>query len=289
MAARFFIDNGQTVSAPMSLDWDGCLVTFLFYDAGGLPVNVVGLPTVSQSLYDVGDIFKSVQPFATNEWRFNGPASRIKVSLAGVTGYTTYRVLIWRTDDPLPMIPDGAFTGLRAIITQPYTEANVKNGLQYNIRAVWPLLDVIATGASRKIWFKTNAKPVIIKLREFQYLAEELKIELFSGPTGVSGGTDLAVHNYNAVNPIATTVQAKKNVTITNNGTAFDTTDPEHFFGGANDPQRQIATILQGRERILPANTEFAVVITNTGTGNARVQYFLDFYEGGTDIPIQPQ
>lgn len=289
MSKRYFIENGQTTSDAMGLDWSGALVSFLFFDAGGLPVAVTGLPSVSRSLYDAGNIFQPVNPFSTNEWRFNGPASRVRVSLAGVTGYTTYRVIIWRTDEPLEMTPDGAFTGLRAIITQPYTEANVKNGLQFNIRAVWPLLDVIATGTSRKIWVKTNAKPVIIKLREFQYLAEELKIELFSGPTGVSGGTDLAVHNYNAVSPIATTVQAKKNVTITNNGTAFDTADPEHFFGGANDPQRQIATILQGRERILPANTEFAVVITNTGTGNARVQYFLDFYEGGTDLPIKVQ
>lgn len=170
---------------------------------------------------------------------------------------------------------------------QPYTEANVKNGVQYNIRAVWPLADLIASGSARKIWFKTNAKPVLVKLRQFQYLAEEMRIELFANPTGVSGGTDLVVHNYNGVNPVATTVQAKKNVTITNNGTPFDQGDAEYFFGGANDPQRQnVDSIPLGRERVLPANTEFAVVITNTGTGNARAQYFLDFYEGGTDLPL---
>lgn len=289
MSQRYFIENGQTVSAPMGLDWDGCLVTFLFFNGAGQPVNVVGLPTVSQSLYDTGDIWKPVYPFSVGEWRFNGPASRVKIDLAGVTGYTTYRVVIWRTDDPMPLIPDGAYVGLRALITQPYTEANVKNGLQFNLRAVWPLLDVIPTGTARKLWFKTNAKPVIIKLRDFQYVGEELRIELFRAPTGVSGGTDLSIHNYNAVNPVATTVQAKKNVTITNNGTPFDSGDPEHFFGSANDPQRQAASIPQGRERILPANTEFAVVITNTGTGNARAQYYLDWYEGGTDLPVPPQ
>lgn len=289
MSQRYFIDNGQTTSPAMGLDWSGALVSFLFFDAGGLPVAVTGLPTVSRSLYDTGDIFQAVNPFSTNEWRFNGPASRVRISLAGVTGYTTYRVIIWRTDEPLEMTPDGAFSGLRAIITQPYTEANVKNGLQFNLRAVWPLADVIPTGTARKVWFKTQSKPVIIKLREFQYVGEEMRIELFSNPTGVSGGTDLTVHNYNAVSPVATTVLAKKNVTITNNGTAFDTADPEYFFGGANDPQRQAASIPQGRERILPANTEFAVVITNTGTGNARAQYFLDWYEGGTDLPIKVQ
>lgn len=289
MSARYFIENGQTVSQAMGLDFSGALVSFLFYDAGGLPVAVAGLPTVSRSLYDSGDVFMGIYPLATNEWRFNGPASRVKIDLTGVTGYTTYRVIIWRTNDPLDMTPDGAFSGLRAIITQPYTEANVKNGLQFYARAVWPIGDEIATLTSRKLWFRTNAKPVIVKLREFQYIAEELKIQLFIGPTGVTGGTNLTIHNYNGVGAVATTVQAKKNVTITSNGTEFDAGDPEHFFGSTTQPQRSVAVALQGRERIIAANTEFAIVITNTGTGSARVQYLLDFYEGGTDLPIKAQ
>lgn len=289
MSVRYFIENGQTISPAMGLDASGALVSFLFYDAGGLPVAVTGLPTVSRSLYDTGDIFQGVYPFSTNEWRFNGPASRVKVDLTGVTGYTTYRVIIWRTDDPLDMTPDGAFSGLRAIITQPYTEANVKNGLQYNLRATWPLADTIAAGTTRKIWVKTNAKPVIVKLRELQFIAEELTLRLFRGPTTVTLGTDLTIHGYNAVSQVATTVQAKKNVTTVSDGTEFDAVNAEVFFGSANDPQRGVSTALQGRERILPANTEFIVSITNTGTGVARVQYFLDFYEGGTDLPIKVQ
>lgn len=213
--------------------------------------------------------------------RADGPISNFRITFTGLVGGAA--PVLWIDTQGQPA---GLFGGLAAIITQPYTEANVKNGLQFNLRAVWPLADVIPTGTARKIWFKTNAKPVIVKLREFQYVGEEMKIELFISPTGVSAGTDLTVHNYNGVSPVATTVQAKKNVTITGNGTPFDAGDPEHFFGGANDPQRQAASIPQGRERILPANTEFAVVITNTGTGNARAQYFLDWYEGGTDLPL---
>lgn len=289
MSQRYFIENGQTVSPAMGLDSCGALISFLFFDAGGLPVSVVGLPTVQRSLYDSGNIFQGVYPFGTNEWRFNGPASRIKINLTGVTGFTTYRVIIWRTNDPLDMTPDGAFSGLRAIITQPYTEANVKNGLQYNLRATWPLTDTIAAGATRKLWFKTNAKPVIIKLREVQFVAEELVLRLFRGPTTVTLGTDLAIHGYNAVSQVATTVQAKKNVTTVADGTEFDAADPEVFFGSANAPQRGVAFALQGRERILPANTEFIVSVTNTGTGVARVQYFLDWYEGGADLPIRMQ
>ena len=44
-----------------------------------------------------------------------------------------------------------------------------------------------------------------------------------------------------------------------------------------------------GRERVLPPNTSYIVAITNSGGGNARCRYFLDWYEGGTDLPIKPQ
>jgi len=286
MAMIYEIPRGSLETGPMSLDYDSGLATIQYYDAGGAEITPTGVATISVSPTLTGENFKTVYPESVGQWAFEGPCGRLRVSLSGTNAVTAY-VRVWRGDDARSGIPAGAFTGLRAITTQPYTEANVKNGVQYNIRAVWPLTDLIASGAARKIWFKTNAKPVLAKLRQFQYLAEEMKIELFVGPTGVTGGTDLIVHNYNGVNPVATTVAAKKNVTTTTNGTQFDHGDPEHFFGGANDPQRQnVDSIPLGRERVLSANSEFLVVITNTGTGSARAQYFLDFYEGGTDLPL---
>jgi hypothetical protein len=213
--------------------------------------------------------------------RLDGSVAALRVTFSGLVGGSGPR--IWDDQSTTPL---GLYAGLAAMTVQPYTEANVKNGLQYNLRATWPLADTIAAGTTRKIWFKTNAKPVIIKLREVQFIAEELVLRLFRGPTTVSGGTDLSIHGYNAVSQVPTTVQAKKNVTTVSDGTEFDASDPEVFFGSANDPQRGVAFALQGRERILPANTEFIVSLTNSGTGVARVQYFLDFYEGGTDLPL---
>jgi hypothetical protein len=286
MAMIYEIPRGSLESGPMSLDYDSGLATIQYYNAVGVEITPTGVATISVSPTLAGENFKTVYPSALGQWSFDGPCGRLRVSLAG-TNAVTARVVIWRGDDSRSGIPDGAFSGLRAMTVQPYTEANVKNGVQYNIRAVWPLLDLIAAGTSKKIWFKTTTKPVLAKLRQFQYLAEEMKIELFTGPTGVTGGTTLLVHNYNGVNPVATTVQAKKNVTTTTNGTQFDHDDPEYFFGGSVDPQRQnVDSIPLGRERVLPANSEFLVVITNTGAGNARAQYFLDFFEGGADLPL---
>lgn len=253
--------------------------------------NAPASATVSVAYHVPGDAAPFVQlakanplTFANGIGYFDMPpgAAVMRLTFAGWSGD---RALTMWVDSQ--SIPHGAWEGLRALITQPYTEANVKNGVQYNLRAAWPLGQVIPTNEARLIWFKTNAKPVLVKLRQFQYIAEEMRIELFVGPTGVAAGTDLSIHNYNGVNPVATTVQAKKNVTVTGNGTPFDTNDPEYFFGSANDPQRQSTdSIPLGRERVLPSNTEFLVIITNTGTGNARAQYFLDWYEGGTDLPL---
>jgi len=287
MSARFFIENGETISPVMSFDWDGALVAFMFYDGAGDPVAVTGIPLVFHSLYETGNVWKTVYPFAVGEWRFNGPASRVMVDLSGVSGYTTYRILVWRTNEPMPLVPDGAYTGLRAETVQFYSEANIKNGLQFFLRASWPLTDEIAISGTRKIWFKTNSKPVIIKKREFQYIAEEMRISLYSGPTTVTGGTALAINNYNGVSPTATTVQALKGVTTVSDGTLL--ADPEYFYGAKTTPQQTVAMALTGRERILPANTEFIIAVSNTGTTTSRAEYHLDWYEGGTDLPIQPQ
>lgn len=188
-----------------------------------------------------------------------------------------YDGLFWRFVDKIRR-------GVGAFVVQPYTEANVKNGLQFYLRASWPLADTIAAGSTKKIWFKTGSKPVIIKLRDFQFLAEELNISLFSSPTGVSGGTAITISNYNGINPVATTVQAKKNVATTADGTPMG--DPEYLFGSSSAPQRAAASIPQGRERILPANTEFIVAIASSGSGIARAEYFLDWYEGTPDLPV---
>lgn len=148
-------------------------------------------------------------------------------------------------------MPDGLFSGTRAITIQPYTEANVKNGVQFYVRAVWPAADPIVTGepGSRLIWFKTGAKQVVVKLRDMLYVAEELRLRLFRAPTGVAGGTDLVIHNYNGVNPVATTCIGKKNVTVATLGTEFDGDDPEYFFGEATSGNRRR---LSGTGAVLP-------------------------------------
>jgi len=176
-----------------------------------------------------------------------------------------------------------AFSGNAGMVVQPFTEANIKRGVQYYLRAAYPTASSVAGGESKKILFATGAKPVLVKLRVFEYIGEEFSISLFSNPVVTGSGDPVTVSNWNVVNPVATTSSARKNVTTSSDGTQIG--DTEYFFGSQQQNSRDVHSIPEGRERVIPANSEFLVVIKNENGQSGRCQYFLDWYEGGTDIP----
>lgn len=180
--------------------------------------------------------------------------------------------------------PEGLYTGRRAQTVAFYSEQNVKNGLQFYLNANWPTGDSIGNGVAnaRNVIFKTGSKKVVIKTRIVSYIGEEFRLELFQGPT-YTGGTAIFVGNYNLVNPEDTTVTALKDATLTNPGTPF-AGEPDYYYG-ASTGNRDAKAIPDGRERVLPPNTEFCVRITSL-VGTGRFSYFLDWYEGDTDLPI---
>lgn len=206
-------------------------------------------------------------------------------SFTGATGVINVNDGLAIQTDNYTDSPEGLYTGLRAITTQGYPEANVKNGLQFYIRASWPLADAIPNGQTRNLYFKTSTKKMLAKVRIVHYIAEEIELNILSGATVTPAtGTPMVVGNYNNVAPMATTVTVRKDVTFTG-GVSLDS-EPEYYFGSSNNPQRSGNSIPEGRERVLPLDTEFIVTIKNTGSGNARVAYFLDWYEGEPDLPL---
>lgn len=180
--------------------------------------------------------------------------------------------------------PAGLHEGIRATTVAFYNEQNVKAGLQFYLSANWPSADDISSGTPRHVIFKTGSKPVIIKTRIVSYIGEEFAIELFSNPV-YTGGSSISVGNYNLVNPVATTVTAIKDPTVTSPGTSFGG-EPDYYYGAQASGQRIALSIPEGRERILPANSEFCVRISSK-VGTGRFSYYLDWYEGTPDIPRQ--
>lgn len=287
MSARYFIENGETISPVMSFDWDGALVAFMFYDGSGLPVAVTGMPQVFQSLYPNGDVWKPVYPFSTGEWRFNGPASRVRISLTGVTGYTTYKVLVWRTDDAVPLIPDGAYVGLRALVTQPYDETNKKLGAQWEASRLVTIADNLPASNAYSI-ILTGSKPVDLKARSLGYTGLGVIGRIYEAPT-YTGGTLDPWFNMNT-QYIGTQPEAQLLVgfTLTESGTKCGA---DIIAVGPTSQQSRGSVVHDyARNRILPKpNTAYLLELASIDPASQQIAARLEIYEGGLDLPIRPQ
>lgn len=186
----------------------------------------------------------------------------------------------------MPFSDPRTIDGSKAYTMQPYVSLNIKRGSQFYARVAYPIGGTIAAGATVKLYFETGEKTILVKDRMFHYIAEELEINIYASPTGVTGGTAIPISNWNLKSPLATTVvSALKGVTTSADGTLVQA--PEHFFGASAQGQRAANSIPEGYERVIPPNSGFLVTISNNGANPARCEYFLSWHEGdiSTEIP----
>lgn len=171
--------------------------------------------------------------------------------------------------------------GQKAVVFQNYTEANVKNGLQYFLRH---LFTNVAVGATVTVKFQTGAKPVIIKSREVSFSgSSRVDYQALEGGT-YTGGTAVSIRNENLVSPVPTTVSVTHSGTIGAAGTVFR--DKTIFGSGSTSGGgSRIGTDVLGRETILKPNTLYYVRLTNVSGSTAEIQFELSWYEGTPDLP----
>jgi hypothetical protein len=171
--------------------------------------------------------------------------------------------------------------GLRALTVQFYTEANVKNGVQYE--ASFDSVAVPALTGQVNAVMTTGAKPVIIKARIIDFTGKKIRASVFRGPTH-TGGTPLTIYNLNDIGPVATTVSVIGGATISATGTQFGA--PNTVYGSdltGNSVQGTFA--VTGQERILRPNTTYLLRIENLGDTTSNISGYLTWYEGSTDLP----
>lgn len=283
MAAIYRIKQGETESPVMDASAASMVVLVTYYN-GAAVVQPTMESTLSISPDASGETFVPLLAYGPGQWRFNGPVVRVRLSIAGVAGVTSAQAFIWRDDESVEVEPPGLYSGLRAVTSQGYTEANVKNGVQFYLMHNVPQL-AASTGVY-KLLFTTGAKRVLIKSREMYGIGETLSIQLYKQPTAPTpGGTLLAVQNFNDVAPVATTVTVRGGVTTTADGTAWG--DPQRLFGQNAAGQRTGSGLAPGGDRVLKENSTYLVVFRNTGSGTGDIDYFLTWYEGGTDLPLR--
>lgn len=280
MAMIYEIPRGSLETGPMSLDYDSGLVTIQYYDAGGVEIFPTVMATISVSRTLSGENFKQIYAQALHQWAFEGPAGRLRVALTG-TGATTAALKIWRGDDAGSGIPSGAFSGLRAMTFQNYIEANVKNGVQYEIASDNLAL---AIGGNIDTIFTTGANPVVIKSRIVKFNGTHLTTRVYRAPT-YTGGTITPYFNLNDRNPVAGTVVIRAGATVSAVGTEFGA--PTFDIGSTNIGNTSVSTYTTlGIERILAPNTTYLQRITNDSSAIQEVTSYLSWFEGNTDLPL---
>lgn len=175
---------------------------------------------------------------------------------------------------------DKAFKGLRALVTQSYTEVNVKNGLQFEASGYNA---AVAAAGNFDVEFQTGAKPVIIKDRQIAFTGTGITINVYEAPT-TSAGTAGTVYNLNRINPVAATASFKTAPTVTAVGTQVATTN--YGIGGSGVGQTIVSAFSsQGAERVLKPNTKYLLRITNNDAAAQKVAAYFTWYEGTPDLP----
>jgi len=185
MTYRYDIKTPETVSDNMSAEYLGCSISVIFFDSG-IPVLPVGTPIFEVSLFEPYALgWITVPQFSNNEWRTNGHIKNVRVNLDGVTGYTSYIVQVFRTVEPMPMIPVGVFTSPLDDIGRLRTDnghTGFYEGRQFRYFKEW------STATTGTFVFKFDT-PVNAKILEasLQIDLGEARLENVTG--GTEGGT----------------------------------------------------------------------------------------------------
>ena len=172
--------------------------------------------------------------------------------------------------------------GTRAFTVQPFTEANVALGVQYE--ATW-YNDTVAPGDTNSFIFKTGAKPAIIKSRTKGFTCTAITAGLYKNPTGFSGTpTTEGIYNLNEINPVPTTVTILPNAVVSTPGTQVRANI--RIFGAEGVGNRAIGSLdAQGLEFICLPNTTYVITTKNESLSACEIANYITWYEGPIDLP----
>jgi len=177
-------------------------------------------------------------------------------------------------------MPDGLFSGTRAITQQTYTEANSKAGVQHEGSV---LLTGVAGGAVNNTIFLTGSLPVSLKARIISYSGEGVQGEIFESPT-YTGGVDTPYQNASAINPVAGLAKILVTPAVTDPGTLVFA--PSYSIGNKSNQGQGSTSSALGGERLLKPNTAYLLRLTSLDSAAQDISSFLSWYEGELDLPL---
>ena len=167
--------------------------------------------------------------------------------------------------------------GVGAFTVQPYTEVNIKRGVQYEVSGVFEL----AAGAAVDLVYISGSKPCILKGKELTFTGEEITSCLYESPT-YTGGTAVPVYNLTRINPVPKEAEVLGGVTVTDVGTKIAA--DRVFLGSSSSGSKVSGSAgVEGLERVFKRNTTYLERIENTSDAACKVAVYLTWYEGYID------
>ena len=179
--------------------------------------------------------------------------------------------------------------GLKAQVSQSYTEVNSKTGSQWSFSAYIPSL-ASGTGVSYLL-LTTGDKPIALKARTYSFDGLGVQVSVYRDPV-VTGSDDVTglVSNLNDRNPetLLSTLATVTEAQVTSEGVLW--VSPRVFLGYSDQGNRVRTTVendLTGLERWFAENSTYLFKTeTIDPSDNQRFTQFATFYEGFPDLPV---
>lgn len=214
-------------------------------------------------------------------WEVYGDISAVRLTYASLVGGSGAALVV--TPVASRNFPNGIFEGFRAMTTQSYTEANVKNGSQFELSI---LSASVAASATVDVIFQTGSLPVLIKDRQVATTATLAEYHSYKNPTAVAGAA-LPFYNMNTNTAIAQTSTVSIHLATSVSSLGTEISAPTYVVGGSGIGTAIVSTFAtNGASRVLVPNTTYLTRFINTGTTTCAAAAYLSWYEGVFDIPL---
>lgn len=214
-------------------------------------------------------------------WEVYGAISSIRLTFSGLVGGSGAALVV--TPVTSRNYPNGIFEGFRAMTTQPYTEANIKNGSQFELSI---LNASVAVSATVDVIFQTGSLPVLVKDRQVATTATLAEYHSYKNPTAVAGAA-LPFYNLNTNTAIAQVSTVSIHLATSVSAVGTEISAPTYVVGGSGIGTATVSTFAtNGASRVLVPNTTYLARFINTGSAPCAVASYLQWYEGVFDIPL---
>ena len=179
-------------------------------------------------------------------------------------------------------MPSDVFNGKRAMTTQSYTEANVKNGSQFTLTIELTLLAF----ATEYVSFTTpdDGIDTLIKTRLISTDGGMRYTPLLGG-TWVNANDLIGTYNLRGDSPNVSHVVVDNVTSVSDPGAGFDVI---RSTSGQGSSRSSGIFSGDGIDRVLRQDTPYLLQFENLENREIFIVYSLTWYEGSLDLPLPP-